>query len=249
MACGHCMAICPSESIRVAGLSYADDLFELPTKNPAGAFFDLIATRRSTRVFQDKPVPREALERIVEAIATAPMGYTPSKVEITVVQSRETIEGALPLMVDLYEGLVKAMDNLFIAFLIRRRVEPEAWTSLRDHVQPALKYRLPEMRAGREDSLTWGAPALLLFHAHQASGNHAEDILVALTYGLLAAHALGLGATAIGLVPQAVQRTPKLRAMFRIPAENEVLASMIVGYPKVRFRRGIRRKLAGVTWI
>jgi hypothetical protein len=25
--------------------------------------------------------------------------------------------------------------------------------------------------------------------------------------------------------------------------------SMILGYPKVRFRRGIRRELAGVHWI
>ena len=68
-------------------------------------------------------------------------------------------------------------------------------------------------------------------------------------YGLLAAHALGLGATAIGLVPPAIERSPRLREIFEIPPENQVLASMIVGYPRYRFRRGIRRELANVKWI
>ena len=90
---------------------------------------------------------------------------------------------------------------------------------------------------------------MLLFHAHREAEGHRDDALIALTYGLLAAHALGLGATALSLVPPIVQRSPELRAMFQIPPENHVLASMVVGYAKVRFKRGIRRELAGVHWI
>ena len=62
-------------------------------------------------------------------------------------------------------------------------------------------------------------------------------------------YALGLGATAIGLIPPVVERSPELRAMFEIPPDDEVLASMIVSYPKHRMRRGIRRELAGVQWL
>ncbi|MBP1775758.1 MAG: nitroreductase family protein, partial [candidate division NC10 bacterium] len=99
------------------------------------------------------------------------------------------------------------------------------------------------------DIFTRGAPALLLFHARRDSENHTEDIQVALTYGLLAAHSLGLGASAIGLIPPAVERNKDLRRLFQIPGENEVLGSMIVGYPKIPFKRGIQRKLAEITWI
>lgn len=90
---------------------------------------------------------------------------------------------------------------------------------------------------------------MFLLHADRESGYHTPDTFIALTYGLLAAHALGLGATAISLVAGAIERVPDLRQMFQIPPENEVLASMIVGYPKYRFKRGIRRDLANVTWI
>jgi hypothetical protein len=58
-----------------------------------------------------------------------------------------------------------------------------------------------------------------------------------------------LGAAAIGLIPAAVERNRDLRKLFQIPGENEVLASMIVGYPKLSFKRGIKRELARVSWI
>ena len=60
---------------------------------------------------------------------------------------------------------------------------------------------------------------------------------------------LGLGATAIGLIPPAVERNKDLRKLFQIPKDNEILASMIVGCPKVTFKRGIKRELAKVRWI
>jgi nitroreductase len=244
------MAICPTKSINIEGLSYERHFFDLPKGEiDTDAFIDLLTSRRSVRVFKDTPVPREVLQRIVEVISLAPMGYPPSKVEVTVVQGRDTIERALPLMVKLYEDLAQRMDNPIIRFFIRRKVEPEVFTALRSHVLPSLRYRLPEMKAGKGDTITRGAPALLLFHAHRESGSHTEDAFIALTYGLLAAHALGLGATAIGLAPPAIERVPELRAMFQIPPESEVLTSMIVGYPKYRFKRGIRRELAGVRWI
>lgn len=250
MRCGHCMAICPTESIRIDGLFYEEDFFDLPGSDwNADAFFALIASRRSVRIFKDIPVPQEALQRIVNAMLFAPMAYTPSKVEITVVQSTTIIEQALPIMVGIYEALIKRMKNPLLRYMIRRRLMPGTWTALREHVLPSLKYRLPDMKAGRDDTITWGTPTMFLFHAHRESGAHLEDVFIALTYGLLAAHALGLGATAIGLIPPVVDRSPELRAMLQIPVENEALASMIVGYPKYHFKRGIRREMARVKWI
>ncbi len=108
---------------------------------------------------------------------------------------------------------------------------------------------LPEMKEKGRDIFTRGAPALILFHAPRGSENHTEDSHIAVAYGLLAAHALGLGASAIGLIPPAVERNKNLRRLFQVPDDNEVLASMIVGYPKNPFKRGIRRGLAKVTWV
>jgi ferredoxin len=60
---------------------------------------------------------------------------------------------------------------------------------------------------------------------------------------------LDLCVTPIGLIPPAVKKNKDLCQMFQIPEGNEVLASMIVGYPKVSFRRGIKWELARVNWI
>jgi nitroreductase/NAD-dependent dihydropyrimidine dehydrogenase PreA subunit len=250
LKCGHCMAICPIRSIHVDGLSYDEDLFDLPLRDvDSEAFWHLLASRRSIRVFRDTPLPRHLLQKIVGAISMAPMGFPPHKVEVTVVQHRDTIERALPRIVQTYEALTQWMARPFVRFMIRRRAGQEAFDTLKDHVLPSLTHRLPDMRAGQGDTITRGAPAMLLFHAHRDAQGRTADAWIALTHGLLAAHALGLGATATSLVPPTVDRSSELRALFEIPSEDQVLAAMGLGYPRHRFRRGIRRELARVRWL
>lgn len=250
IACGHCMAVCPNEAMHVAGLSYGRDIFDLERGAVDGEFFpSFLASRRSIRVFEERPVPRQVLQRIINAISMAPMGLPPHKVEVTVVQSRETIEQALPIMVETLEKLARWMRNPFMRLAIRRHTTPEAFNSLQNHVLPAMAYRLPAMKAGEWDTITRGAPAMILFHAHREAESHVADAWIALTYGLLAAHALGLGATAINLVPPIVDRVPALRALFHIPLTHEVVASMVLGYPAIHFGKQIRRDLAGVHWL
>jgi ferredoxin len=58
-------------------------------------------------------------------------------------------------------------------------------------------------------------------------------------YTFMATHALGLGATVIGFIPPAIIRDKKLRALFQIPKVFDVIASLILGYPKYNFKRAI----------
>ena len=75
-----------------------------------------------------------------------------------------------------------------------------------------------------------------------------NDALIDLTYGILTAHAMGLGTCALSLTPPPVNKYGPLNKLFQIPQTNEVLAAMVVGYLKYRFQRGIKRELGGVTW-
>jgi len=166
-----------------------------------------------------------------------------------VVQNRAMIKKALPHLMKLYGDLNKWMKNPLARFLMRRKMNPETFNTIQNHIMPEMEKGLPEMKEKGRDIFTRGARPLILFLAPRGSENHTEDSHVAVTYGLLAAHALGLGASAIGLIAPAVERNRDLRKLFQIPDGNEVLTSMIVGYPKVPFRRGIRRELAKVSWI
>ena len=245
--CGQCMAACPTKSIAIEGLSYEKDFFPLPQRQEGRqeAFYGLISSRRSIRSFQDRPVPRELLERIVQAISFAPPGFTPLSVELTVINSREIIRSAVPQMAEMYDGLIKMQANAFMRPIFRLMVGRENYQVLSGHVLPLMKARMPALKAGAEDTIARGAPAMILFHAPV----HNEDTFIALAFGLLAAHSMGLGACAIGLIPPAINRNPKLKKMFQIPEGNIVLSSMILGYPKYKYSWGIKRSPAGLTWI
>jgi nitroreductase len=134
-------------------------------------------------------------------------------------------------------------------FFVRRKVGDAKFNTLAQHVVPLMKSRLPELKQGTEDTITRYAPAMIIFHAHRNAENYEEDIRIALTYGFLAAHALGLGGSAMTLITQAIENSPVLRKLFSIPESNAVVGSMILGYPKYRYQRGIKRNLKGVTWI
>jgi nitroreductase len=244
------MAICSSAAICVGGLSYDEDFFALPkgavTEMP---FHDLVKTRRSIRTFKEKPVPRALLEKIVEAISFAPPSFTPLKTEVVVVEDTAVIRQALPEMIKVYDSLLKAMSNPIGRFIIRRKNGVEKMNLLENHVVPMMKSRLPELKQGVEDTITRNAQAMILFHAHRDADKYETDINIAMTFGMLAAHALGLGGTLIDLIPPTIQNNDALRQLFKIPDDNIPVAALILGYPKYRYRRGIKRNLKRVTWI
>ncbi len=248
--CGQCMAVCPTRSITVEGLSYEEDFFELAEAGPfEAAFFGMIAGRRAVRNFKDKPVPREMLEKVVEAMRFAPPGFTPIKTEAVVIQDPATVREMLPLMVGVYERLLKAMKNPLARYFIRRKVGKAKFHTLESHVVPLMKSRLPELKNKEEDTISRYAPAMILLHAHRNSDAYETDIHIAMTYGFLAAHALGLGASPIDLIPPAVENSPELRKMLAIPKDNVVVGSLIVGFSRYHYQRGIKRQLKGVTWV
>ncbi len=249
--CGHCMAVCPNEAIQIPGLSYEKDFFTLPPRGDQDPddFPHLLETRRAIRNFVDKPVPHEILEKIVDAIRLAPPGFPPVKTEVTVIENPEKIKQVLPLMIRLYDTLVKMMSNPVTRFFVRMDAGPEKFNVLKNHLIPLLKDRLPDLKSGKEDTILRRAPAMILFHADRNAENYATDINIALTYGFLAAHSLGLGASAMDLIPPAVDKSRELREYFNIPDTHVVTGAIILGYAKHQFKRGIKRDLKSVTWL
>lgn len=250
--CAQCMAVCPHAAISVGDLSYQRDLFSL---DPSGevpdyrTFFALAATRRSVRRFQDRPVPPELLEQVVAAMALAPMGFPPHKTAVTILGSRSAVAAMRPHLIEFFGKTLMGMKMPFVRGVIRRSAGPDGFATLVSHVVPLMAQRLPAMKATGGDEITWDAPAMILLHAGRTSASHVADANIALAYGLLAAHSLGLGATASALVPPAVNKTRALREMLRLPTDHEVVAGLFLGYPRHCYQRGIRRRLAGIDWM
>jgi nitroreductase/NAD-dependent dihydropyrimidine dehydrogenase PreA subunit len=248
--CGQCMAICAAEAVTVEGYTYEKNFYTLPEPTSyEKSFLDLIRSRRAVRSFLDKPVPRELLEKIAEAISMAPPGLPPVKTEITIVQNTDLIRKSLPYMIEDYDFLYKGMHNPLMRFFIKKQAGKEMFRVLESHIVPMMKERLPGLKAGTEDTITRYAPAMILFHANRNEILYKEDINIAVTYGFLAAHAFGLGGSAMTIIYPMIERNKVLRRLFSIPEANEVVGSIILGYPKYSFKRGIRRPLKNITWL
>ncbi len=248
LKCGQCMSICSTKAISVNGLSYESDFIDLPQNNiDYNNFIDFLANRRSIRNFKDKAVPDEMLSKILESISYAPFGAEPEKINITVVNNREKIETVLPYISKFLDDIIKWVDNPISSFMIKRKKGKETFNTIKNHLYPISKSENYKLEFG--DRITRNAPALIIFHAEKGAEEHTNNSLIYATYSILAAHAIGLGATMIGIVPAAINKVSEVREHFKIPKGNEAIMSIIIGYPKYKYKRTIQRKKQKIEWI
>jgi nitroreductase/NAD-dependent dihydropyrimidine dehydrogenase PreA subunit len=247
IACGHCMAVCPSGAIRVSGRGIApEDRIELPAaegRATAEQFEALATTRRSVRRFQPREVSREILERIVSVATTAPMGIPPHEVGVVVLADRGRVQAFSAAACASFEKMGRFMRPWVLA-MMRPFIGKYQYAAFRDFIRPLL-LMLPRVRKQGRDVFTYDAPAALLFHVGPMGD--AADCAIVATYAMLAAESLGLGSCMLG-TSVALTRDKRLKAEYGIPAENKVGITLVLGYPAVAFRHGIRRRLASVRY-
>ena len=93
--CGHCIALCPKEAILYKD---AEDAFNFEgTKKleeivPYEDLMKIIRMRRSMRVFKKESVPKEKIEKIIEAMRYAPSASNRQNWRYTVITNKEEIE-------------------------------------------------------------------------------------------------------------------------------------------------------------
>ena len=246
--CGQCMCVCSTKAISVDGLSYEVDFIDLPEIDmDYNNFIGFLANRRSIRNFKDKAIPDDVLHKILDSISYAPYGADPEKIHITVINDRNKIKTALPYISRFLDDIIKWVENPIASFMIKRKKGQETFNTIKNHLYPISKLENYKLEFG--DRITRGAPAILVFHANKGAEEHTNNSLIYATYSILAAHALGLGATMIGIVPAAINKVPELKEIFQIPEENEAIMSVIIGYPKYKYKRTIQRKKQKIKWI
>ncbi|KJF44134.1 nitroreductase family protein [Draconibacterium sediminis] len=240
LQCGQCMAVCPSKAIKVKGLSYENDFHEITGKKADYEnFMEILSSRRSVRTFKNRPVSEEVIDEIVNSLSYAPFGAAPEKMEISVINNREKIVSALPLISDFFHGIEKMIESPIASIFLKLFAGKEDFQTIKNHIYPIAKSGIYNLDNG--DGITRGAPAIITIHAAKDAEAHTNNGIIYATYMMLAAHAIGLGATMIECVIPAINRNKKLKRIFQIPDNNEAIMSVIVGYPKYHYKRTIKR--------
>lgn len=252
IACGHCMAICPESAIRVTGRCLdPEDLFTLPQQPEVAGYaslLQLLQTRRSIREFKNRPVPEEVMEKIIAAAKTAPMGIPPSDVNLLVINGKEKVREFSAAFCRLLEKNKWLVSGWFLA-LMTPFYDKKALQFFKKFMRPLFSIYLDSMKKG-EDMVTYDAPAAIYFYGSPYCDP--ADPLIAATYAMLAAESLGLGTCMLGAVHPFLQSgigVTAFREKYRIRYKSREGLVLILGYPGVTYKQGIRRTFANVDYL
>ncbi len=227
--CGHCVAVCPE-----GALSHT----KIPMKNfpairnelliSADQAVQFLRSRRSIRLYEDRPVEKEKIQALIEVARYAPTGGNTQLVEWVVLSGKPAIRRIAGLAADWIRDALKTDPQLLVA-------------------SPYLPMIVKAWDEG-SDSILRDAPALVVASAPKQAINGMVDLTLALSYLDLAAPHMGLGTCWAGLLQRALLNSPDLREAVGIPVDHPHHYPMMLGYPRVKYHRLAARKPPKITF-
>lgn len=187
---------------------------------------EAILARRSIRRYISKPVPREAVEMLLEAGRYAPSGHNKQAWRFTAVLNPE---------------ILKELDQLVRAGFAALEPSEDAPKELRDAKAKA-------ERLGDSYSFFYGAPCLIIASNDASDPNARASCACALENMFLAAWDMGLGSCWVNQLHW-LKDDPKLRDKLEqmgIPQSHTICGSGVFGYPDGETLKAPTRKEG--TW-
>jgi nitroreductase/NAD-dependent dihydropyrimidine dehydrogenase PreA subunit len=225
--CGHCVAVCPTESLRHRVIAPE----KCPPIDPAlaisaAAAEQFLRSRRSIRVYEDRSVARADLQRLIELARYAPSGHN-SQGAKWLVLGKENLPSLAGVVVDWMRWVIA--HNQEMAYFLHLERTVQRWEE-------------------GEDVILRNAPTVIIAHADVKDRLAPSTCTIALAYLELAATSLGLGTCWAGYFNMAAATFPPMKAALDLPEGHQALGSMMVGYPAFTYQRLPTRKTPEITW-
>lgn len=250
MGCGHCEAVCPNDAIEVFGRTLSpEDFFVINKTNNSADYEQLLSLyskRRSIREFQNRDVEPEIIEKILDAAKTSPMGIPPSDVNVLVINSKEKNREFAKDFCEYLEKIRWITSKWFMSIMLPF-FGKEVTELYKKFLKPLINVYTNSMKKG-ENHVNYDAPLSMYFYGSLYSDP--ADPIVAATSAMYAAESLGLGTCLIGGVHPFIQNgkhAKKFREKYGIKNKSKEGLILIIGYPGVKYKKGINRTFASVT--
>jgi nitroreductase/NAD-dependent dihydropyrimidine dehydrogenase PreA subunit len=236
--CGHCVAVCPTAAIQHSKAPLAE---QTPrgkgTALTGQAAEEFLRARVSVRKYQNKPVPREEVEQVLNIAKHALTARNSQGISYVVIDDPTVLACVKEAVVSRSEYEIEhglAMDEEY------------------DPCYPDLKITMAaRYRKDGEDTVLWGAPCLILALADKTKAlNPREGAVFCLTYAHLYAQAAGLGCCWAGAVENAVGHKwpPMIEALDMGDDFSNITGALMIGYPKYTYQRLVGRDRLTVRW-
>jgi nitroreductase len=203
----------------------------LPT---ADQVMELIRSRRTNRTMTSRPVPQEAIDKIVEAGYYAPTAENTRLVRIGYVSSPEKLQEIRDFVFDAWGSVAEKMHDA------------EEWARLKSahpdyaHVA-ALYHNLKRSDAKGLDPILRHVTTVVAYAAEPGYEYGDKDCNLAYQNSSLIAEALGISQVYLGFVCGAMKYGDKDRLARILGVEGEIHALMGIGVPAMRYTNYVER--------
>ena len=223
--CGHCIAICPQEAILYEELGddthTFDGIANLSNYIPYEKLYNFLRANRSIRLYKHKKVSEDILQKVIRAMECAPTAANIRGEKFVILSD---------------PGQLKALSDAVIEELLKN---------------PSTRSRFAESFEIRkkiyEYPLYYDAPHIIIVYSSGRTTFEHFNIGNIITYGRLAAQALGLGTCWIGWTQIAFEFNPKLKKIAGVRGRS--WGVMTIGYPDIKYLRcppRSRKKVKGL---
>jgi nitroreductase/NAD-dependent dihydropyrimidine dehydrogenase PreA subunit len=270
--CGHCLAICPRGAITfTVGGQIPEDSYVAKTQEMKaaalpgeGALLEFLSSTRSSRLFLDKPVEIEKITKVLDAMVRAPSAGNEQNRRFYLLAGKDKIEDAENRVREHYSRMTKAYQSPVMSRVLacmsamNTGKRPELPASKLPFKERYRLFRaiLASTTPQEDERFTYlkRAGAVVIVTTDPGKGMmhkpfYRGDACIAVTYGTLAARAVGLESCWMGLLEMALNRNAKIRDALGIRRGERVDGALALGYSGTKWMRLPPRGPVNVTWL
>lgn len=166
--------------------------------------FEAIKGRRSVRSYQDRPVPGDVVQELLECAIFAPNGSNNQPWQFGLVEDKELLKT--------WSGQAKAHLRALLPQL------------------PGMQ-RYKALMENESFNIFYDAPLLVLIYGDSNVATHVNDCSMAALNLMLGAFGKGLGSCWIGFFT-GLGNTPEFMASLGVPENYRLVAPIVLGYPQ-----------------
>jgi nitroreductase len=181
----------------------------------------LMKTRRSIRRYQEKYIPDELLEKLIEAARWSPSGDNGQPWRFIIVRDPETKKA-------LGKIAAEGSGRRFTAEYFTGRMQ-ERFEGLKDPGKKDKAFK--KLTSGEVSSFLANAPVIIVVCAKLDVWDVPYDAAMATQNMLLMAHSLGLGSCVVVAPVSDMKDDIKVMKLLKIPHGYKIVAPLAIGYP------------------
>ena len=233
--CGHCIAICPVKAISSDDeeeysmddvIEYDKENFDIDSEN----LINFMKFRRSVRLFKNQDIEEEKIQKIIQTGVFTQTGSNIQDVSYVIVKNK----------IQEIRKMVLETLNLRADELLLDKTTPKQFV-IYSKMWKKMYSDFLENPDG-EDKLFFKAPLLIIIKSKRPI----NGALAAAKMELMA-NSLDLGTYFSGFLERAVEINPQIGEFLQIGEDEKLVACMVIGYPRVKYKRTVPRKNAKVT--